>query len=133
MTPRHAQLLAGDLDTETLIRYIDPYLMYYIRTAERLERTAPWMERIEVGSTTSARSSSTTASAWPTISRRRWPATSGLLVRVEGRPGRPGQAVALRVLRQRPGTPDPTVSFGENNGRKVPVLLGTPAMPVSQK
>ena len=32
-----------------------------------------------------------------------------------------------------PGTPDPTVSFGENNGRKVPVLLGTPAMPVSQK
>jgi nitrite reductase (NADH) large subunit len=47
--PTHAQLLAGDLDDETLVRYIDRYLMYYIRTADRLQRTARWMEDLEGG------------------------------------------------------------------------------------
>src|SRR5690242_6204016 len=44
MSPRHAQLLASDLDDETLVRYIDRFLMFYIRTADRLQRTAPWVE-----------------------------------------------------------------------------------------
>ncbi|MBI9115726.1 nitrite reductase large subunit NirB [Sanguibacter suaedae] len=48
-TPRHAQLLAEDLDTEALVRTIDRYLMYYVRTADRLQRTAPWMEEVEGG------------------------------------------------------------------------------------
>ena len=47
--PRHAQLLAEDLDTATLIRTIDRFLMYYIRTADRLQRTAPWVEEVEGG------------------------------------------------------------------------------------
>jgi nitrite reductase (NADH) large subunit len=42
-------LLAGDLDTQTLIRYIDRVLMYYIRTADRLERTATWFTKLEGG------------------------------------------------------------------------------------
>ena len=45
MRPRHAELLAEDLDTETLIRYIDRFLALYTRTADRLERTAPWVEK----------------------------------------------------------------------------------------
>ena len=49
MTPRHAELLAGDLDDETLLRYIDRFLMFYIRTADRLQRTAPWVEGLEGG------------------------------------------------------------------------------------
>ncbi|MFJ2576807.1 nitrite reductase large subunit NirB [Kitasatospora aureofaciens] len=49
MTPRHADLLAADLDRETLIRTIDRYLMFYIRTADRLERTSVWLERLEGG------------------------------------------------------------------------------------
>ncbi len=48
MSPRHAQLLASDLDDETLIRYIDRFLMFYIRTADRLQRTAPWLEAMDV-------------------------------------------------------------------------------------
>ncbi len=48
-TPKHAQLLAGDLDSDTLVRYIDRYLMFYIRTADRLQRTAVWQETIEGG------------------------------------------------------------------------------------
>jgi nitrite reductase (NADH) large subunit len=48
-TPRHAQLFAADLDTDTLVRTIDRYLMYYVRTADRLQRTASWMESVEGG------------------------------------------------------------------------------------
>jgi nitrite reductase (NADH) large subunit len=48
-TPRHAVLFASDLDTETLVRYIDRFLMYYIRTADRLQRTAAWIEAMDGG------------------------------------------------------------------------------------
>ncbi|TCL81870.1 MULTISPECIES: nitrite reductase large subunit NirB [unclassified Rathayibacter] len=47
--PAHAQLLAQDLDDETLVRYIDRYVMYYVRTAERLQRTARWQEDLPGG------------------------------------------------------------------------------------
>jgi len=47
--PRHADLLATDLDEETAIRYIDRFLMYYIRTADRLTRTSVWLENMEGG------------------------------------------------------------------------------------
>ncbi|MHB8722432.1 MAG: nitrite reductase large subunit NirB [Steroidobacteraceae bacterium] len=49
MKPRHAELLASDLDKATLIRYIDRFLMFYIRTAERLQRTSVWREALEGG------------------------------------------------------------------------------------
>jgi nitrite reductase (NADH) large subunit len=41
--------LAIDLDTQTLIRYLDRFLMFYIRTADRLQRTSAWLESIEGG------------------------------------------------------------------------------------
>ncbi len=47
--PAHAQLLAQDLDDDTLISYIDRYLMYYIRTGDRLQRTARWQEELPGG------------------------------------------------------------------------------------
>ncbi|KQW07482.1 nitrite reductase [Leifsonia sp. Root4] len=47
--PSHGQLLASDLDDETLIAYIDRYMMYYIRTADRLQRTARWIEELDGG------------------------------------------------------------------------------------
>lgn len=49
MKPRHADLLAQDLDRETLIRTIDRFLMFYIRTADRLQRTSSWMDNLEGG------------------------------------------------------------------------------------
>ncbi|MEV3859558.1 nitrite reductase large subunit NirB [Streptomyces sp. NPDC050095] len=45
-TPRHADLLATDLSSDELLRLTDRFLMYYVRTGERLERTAAWFERI---------------------------------------------------------------------------------------
>lgn len=47
--PRHATLLAQDIDKETCIRYIDRFLMFYIRTADPLTRTAPWLDGMEGG------------------------------------------------------------------------------------
>lgn len=49
MKPRHADLFATDLDRETLIRYIDRLMMFYIRTADRLQRTSVWMDNLEGG------------------------------------------------------------------------------------
>jgi len=49
MRPRHADLFATDLDKETLIKYIDRFLMLYIRTADRLQRTSVWLENLEGG------------------------------------------------------------------------------------
>ena len=49
MRPQHALLLAEDLGEEELIRIIDRYLMFYIRTADRLERTARWLNKLEGG------------------------------------------------------------------------------------
>jgi nitrite reductase (NADH) large subunit len=48
-TPRHADLLGQDLSDAELVRLIDRFLMFYIRTAERLERTSVWLERIPGG------------------------------------------------------------------------------------
>lgn len=48
-TPRHADLLAQDLSDAELVRLTDRFLMFYIRTADRLERTSAWLERIEGG------------------------------------------------------------------------------------
>lgn len=47
--PRHADLLVSDLSTEDLVRTIDRFLMYYIRTADRLQRTASWLEALDGG------------------------------------------------------------------------------------
>jgi nitrite reductase (NADH) large subunit len=49
VNPRHADILATDIDTETAVQYIDRFLMYYVHTAERLTRTAPWLEKLEGG------------------------------------------------------------------------------------
>ena len=49
MKPRHADLFATGLDKETLIRYIDRFLTFYVRTADRLQRTSVWMENMEGG------------------------------------------------------------------------------------
>ncbi|MCB1668296.1 MAG: nitrite reductase large subunit NirB [Pseudomonadales bacterium] len=49
MRPRHADLFATDLDDETLIKYIDRFLMFYVNTADRLQRTSVWLDNLEGG------------------------------------------------------------------------------------
>ena len=101
-SPKHAQLLARGLDDETLIRYIDRYLMFYIRTADRLQRTAPWLDSLEGGLDhlkavvcEDSLGIAAELEAAMAQARRRLPR------RVGRRARRPGEALAVRVLRQR--------------------------------
>ncbi|MDV8001029.1 nitrite reductase large subunit NirB [Rhodococcus sp. IEGM 1408] len=130
-TPRHANLLIGDLTDDQLIRYIDRTVMFYVRTAERLQRIAPWLESLEGG-----------------IEHLREVVCEdslGLAAELEGRMEAhvagyvdewaavlddPDKLARFVSFVNAPESPDPTVQFEEKEGRKVPVLLGSPAMPV---
>jgi nitrite reductase (NADH) large subunit len=49
--PQHAQLIASDIDKETCVKYLDRFLMFYIKTADPLTRTATWLNKMEGGMT----------------------------------------------------------------------------------
>ncbi|WP_040837446.1 nitrite reductase large subunit NirB [Nocardia brevicatena] len=125
LTPKHAVLLAGDLDDRTLVSYIDRYLMFYIRTADRLQRTAPWQEDLGIDY----------------IREVVCEDSLGIAAELE-------EAMAEHVAGYRdewaavlddeeklsrfvsfvnaPAETDPTIAFDESGERKVPVLLGMP-------
>ncbi|RJO79919.1 nitrite reductase large subunit [Nocardia panacis] len=131
LSPKHAVLLAGDLDDATLIRYIDRYLMFYIRTADRLQRTAPWQEALEGGidylrQVICADSLGIAADLEAAISRHiagyrdEWAAVledTDKLSRFVSFVNAPEES-------------DPTITFDDSGARKVPVLLGMPELPV---
>ncbi|MEW6021015.1 MAG: nitrite reductase large subunit NirB [Pseudomonadota bacterium] len=49
MKPRHAELLASGLDEAAVVKLVDRFLMFYVRTADRLQRTSTWRENLEGG------------------------------------------------------------------------------------
>lgn len=49
MKPRHADLLLADVDRATLEKTIDRFVMFYVRTADKLQRTATWIDNLEGG------------------------------------------------------------------------------------
>ncbi|MDQ0377209.1 nitrite reductase large subunit NirB [Amycolatopsis thermophila] len=125
--PRHAELLASDLDKDTLITYIDRFLMFYVRTAGRLQRTAPWIEEMDGGldhlravivddklgicdelDAAMAKHVENYADEWRGV--------------IED----PEKLARFTSFVNAPGTPDPTVSFREERDQRVPVLLGVP-------
>ncbi len=126
-TPRHADLLVSEVDTETLIRTIDRFLMFYVRTADRLQRTAPWVEEMDGGldhlravivddklgicedlDAAMAKHVGDYADEW-----------RGVLED-------PEKLAKFSSFVNAPGTPDPTISFRTERDQKVPVLLGIP-------
>ncbi|MFD4402674.1 nitrite reductase large subunit NirB [Nocardia sp. NPDC058499] len=128
LTPKHAVLLAGDLDDATLISYIDRYLMFYIRTADRLQRTAPWQEDLGIDyvrevvcadSLGIAADLETAMESHVAGYRDEWAA----VLEDEQKLSRFVSFVNA------PAEADPTISFDDSGERKVPVLLGLPAMP----
>ncbi|WP_329412958.1 nitrite reductase large subunit NirB [Nocardia vinacea] len=134
LTPKHAVLLAGDLDDETLIKYIDRYLMFYVRTADRLQRTAPWQEALEGGidylkqvicedSLGIADDLEAAMAQHVAGYRDEWAAVlddEEKLSRFVSFVNAPEEA-------------DPTISFDATGERKVPVLLGMPEIPVATR
>ncbi|MET9230969.1 nitrite reductase large subunit NirB [Lentzea sp. NPDC003310] len=126
-TPRHADLLVSDVDTEELIRVIDRFLMFYIRTADRLQRTSVWLEGLDGGldhlrevvvedklgicaELEAAMEShvSDYADEW-----------RGVLED-------PEKLARFTSFVNAPDTPDPTISFRAERGQRVPVSLGIP-------
>jgi nitrite reductase (NADH) large subunit len=126
-TPRHADLLVSDVDTETLIKVIDRFLMFYIRTADRLQRTSAWLEGLDGGldhlrevvvddklgicddlEAAMAAHVSDYADEW-----------RGVLED-------PEKLARFTSFVNAPGTPDPTISFRAERGQRVPVQLGIP-------
>ncbi|MFH8787535.1 nitrite reductase large subunit NirB [Streptomyces roseoverticillatus] len=123
MTPRHADLLAADLDRPALIRTIDRFLMFYIRTADRLERTAPWLERLDGGldhlrAVVMDDSLGICADLDALMARHtatyedEWAATLADPVRLR----------RFASFANAPGTPDPTVRFVPERGQIRPAL-----------
>jgi nitrite reductase (NADH) large subunit len=49
MSPRHADLLASDVEQDMAVRYLDRFMMFYIRTADRLTRTSVWLAKMDGG------------------------------------------------------------------------------------
>ncbi|GAA2021218.1 nitrite reductase large subunit NirB [Terrabacter terrae] len=126
-TPAHAQLLASDLDDETLVRYADRFLMFYVRTADRLQRTAPWLDSLEGG--------------LDHLKAVVCDDSLGIADDLEAAMGRhvdgyrdewqavlddPEKVARFVSFVNAPEEADPTVVFDESGPRKVPVLLGLP-------
>lgn len=120
-TPRHAELIAGDLDTPTLVRTIDRFLMFYVRTADRLQRTAPWIEGLDGGlehlrevimedslgicaslDEQMARHVASYADEWAAVLDD------------------PDKLARFTTFVNAPGTPDPVIEFVDHLGRRVP-------------
>jgi nitrite reductase (NADH) large subunit len=125
--PKHAQLLAGDLDSETLVRYIDRYLMFYVRTADRLQRTAVWQESIDGGldhirDVVCADSLGICADLEAAMQRH----VAGYRDEWAGVLSDPEKLSRFVSFVNEPERADPTVAFDDSGPRKVPVLLGMP-------
>jgi nitrite reductase (NADH) large subunit len=129
MTPKHAQLLASDLDSDTLVHYIDRFLMYYIRTAGRLQRTAPWLDELDGGldhlREVIIDDSLGLAADFEAAMERH---VDGYVCEWKAVLDDPDKLARFVSFVNAPGAPDPTVEFTEKNGRKIPVLIGTPTV-----
>ncbi|WP_432850023.1 nitrite reductase large subunit NirB [Amycolatopsis sp. CA-161197] len=132
-TPRHAQLFLSDVDTETLIRTIDRFLMFYIRTADRLQRTAPWLEELDGGlehlravivddSLGICEDLDAAMAKHVTDYEDEW---RGVLED-------PEKLARFSSFVNAPGTPDPSISFRPERSQRVPVLLGVPQLGKSE-
>ncbi|KQU53585.1 nitrite reductase [Rhodococcus sp. Leaf278] len=126
-SPKHAQLLASNLDDATLVSFIDRYLMFYVRTADRLQRTAPWLESLDGGldhlrAVVVDDSLGIGAELEADMERHvagykdEW---AGVLEDDE----KLGRFVSFVNA---PSEADPTIAFDESGARKVPVLMGMP-------
>ena len=131
-SPRHAQLLASDLTDEELIRCIDRFLMFYVRSADRLQRTAAWIEELDGGlehlRDVVVHDSLGIAADLERAMDEHVAGHTDEWADVLADPDKLSRFVSFVNA---PGAPDPFVQFDEQRGQPVPaepVLLGTPAV-----
>ncbi|GAA4832666.1 nitrite reductase large subunit NirB [Saccharopolyspora rosea] len=130
--PRHAELLAADLDDDELVRLVDRFLMFYVRTADRLQRTAAWIESLDGGlehvREVVVEDSLGIAADLEEAMRRHVEDYRDEWAGVLADPDKLARFVSFVNA---PEAPDPTVSFVEQRGqiRPAPVDLPLPAVP----
>jgi len=126
-SPRHAELLAADVDATTLLRYLDRFLMFYVRTADRLQRTAAWIEAMDGGlehlrevvvgdSLGIAAELEAAMAAHVADYRDEW---RGVLED-------PEKLARFTSFVNAPEAPDPSIEFVDRRGQPIPVPLGIP-------
>ncbi|MGW7535599.1 nitrite reductase large subunit NirB [Amycolatopsis sp. NPDC054798] len=126
-TPRHAELLVSDVDTETLVRTIDRFLMFYVRTADRLQRTAPWIEELEGGlDHLRAVIVDDSLGICEDLDAAMAKHIEGYTDEWRGVLEDPDKLARFSSFVNAPGTPDPSISFRPEREQKIPVLLGVP-------
>jgi len=126
-SPKHAQLLASNLDDATLVSYIDRYLMFYVRTADRLQRTAPWLESLDGGldhlRAVVCEDSLGIGGELEADMERHVAGYKDEWAGVLDDDEKLGRFVSFVNA---PDEADPTIAFDESGARKVPVLMGMP-------
>ncbi|WP_156993750.1 nitrite reductase large subunit NirB [Pseudonocardia acaciae] len=128
--PRHAELLAADLDTETLVRTIDRFLMFYVRTADRLQRTAAWIESL-AGGLDHLREviMDDKLGVCAELDAAMTGHVAGYADEWRGVLEDPEKLARFTSFVNAPDTPDPTIEFTDRRGQPVP--LGTPTLRVA--
>jgi nitrite reductase (NADH) large subunit len=127
ITPRHAELLVSDVDTATLIRTIDRFLMFYVRTADRLQRTASWIEEMEGGlDHLRAVIVDDSLGICDDLEKAMAKHVEDYTDEWRGVLDDPEKLARFSSFVNAPGTPDPSISFRTEREQKVPVLLGVP-------
>ncbi|GAA1208608.1 nitrite reductase large subunit NirB [Prauserella alba] len=125
--PRHADLLVSGVDTAELVRIVDRFLMFYVRTADRLQRTAAWLDELD-GGLDHLRDVVVDDSLG--ICGELEAAMAEHVAHYEdewkGVLEDPEKLARFTSFVNAPGTPDPTVAFETEREQPVPVMLGVP-------
>ncbi|ALG06732.1 nitrite reductase large subunit NirB [Kibdelosporangium phytohabitans] len=125
--PRHADLLVSDVDTDTLIRLVDRFLMFYVRTADRLQRTSAWIEAMDGGlDHLRAVIVDDSLGICADLESAMHQHVGAYADEWRGVLEDPEKLARFTSFVNAPGTPDPTISFREERGQRVPVQLGIP-------
>jgi nitrite reductase (NADH) large subunit len=128
-TPRHAELLASDVDTDTLIALIDRFLMFYIRTADRLQRTAAWIEAMDGGlDHLRAVIVDDSLGICADLEAAMESHVAGYADEWRGVLEDPEKLERFVSFVNAPDAPDPTITFVSERGQPVPVALGLPGV-----
>jgi nitrite reductase (NADH) large subunit len=123
--PRHADLLVSDVSREDLITILDRFLMFYIRTADRLQRTAAWIEAMDGGldhlrDVIVADSLGICADLEAAMARHVADYTDEWKAVLND----PARLAQFASFVNAPGVPDPAISFTVQRDQQVPFFLG---------
>ncbi|GIG59362.1 nitrite reductase large subunit [Longispora fulva] len=122
--PRHADLLLSDLSTADLVRYVDRFLMFYVRTADRLQRTSVWVENLGLDYLRDVIVEDTLGVA-EDLDAAMARHVDGYVDEWRAVLDDPAKLRRFVSFVNAPDTPDPTISFTVERGQPVPISIGT--------